>query len=60
MKKIIIWGCILLFLCGVISIPFLEENWHIKNDTNTFGPKYFPVEVVIIDSIKPNHGKKVK
>lgn len=39
MKTIIIWGCILLVMCGVIAIPVMEEDWHIKNDS-TFRPKY--------------------
>lgn len=49
MKTIIIWGCILLFMCGVIAIPCMEEEWHIKNDS-TFKPRYELTNNFIQDS----------
>jgi len=58
MKTIIIWGCIILLMCGVIAIPCMEQSWHAEHDTNTFGPKYFPIEVITItDSTINSYGK---
>lgn len=40
MKKFVIWGGIFLFLCFVISIPIMEEKYHIKHDPNYLQGKY--------------------
>lgn len=40
MKQIIILSSVFLFLCFVISIPLMEEQYHIKNDPNYLQGKY--------------------
>lgn len=55
MKTIIILGGILLMMCFVISIPCMEEQWHVKNDS-TFVKKYELVNG--FTQKQPSYGKE--